>query len=446
MDSLNSWLMPMWNLTPSDSDALVMLAWLTSSYLPVMALAGLGAMLAVGGPWRRTAIQMLLAMGFAWLVTRGIQMYWPQPRPFMLGIGTHWVQHAASPSFPSRHAAVGLAFGFAGVVGSPKRWVGLTLLVGGLLIAWSRVALGLHFPVDVVAGALIAAVATLCVFLAWQPRREPASQATAPSSADAFVTSPSFISTVAQLEVSVLIPAKDEAGSIGPLVNEVAGALGNYCTYEVVLVDDGSTDATSATFLAYCRLRGVRAQLLRHARSCGQSTALLTAAQHAQGRYLVTIDGDGQNDPADIPALVADARRLSLAGPDFCIAGYRRNRRDTRWKRLQSKVANAVRRQVLDDGVPDTGCGLKLIPRSTWLRLPYFDHMHRFIPALVQRAGGRVSVVPVNHRHRRTGVSKYTAWNRLWVGIVDMVGVRWLILRSKRPILSSKEVVDGSVS
>ena len=248
------------------------------------------------------------------------------------------------------------------------------------------------------------------------------------------------------LEVSVLIPAKDEAGNIGSLVTEIVSALQPVCHFEIVLVDDGSSDDTGQVFLLRCKALGASAQMLRHERSCGQSTALTTAARHARARYLVTIDGDGQNDPADIPALLAEAGRMATDGPDFCVAGFRKNRRDTEWKKFQSKIANAVRRRILDDGVPDTGCGLKLIPRRTWLQLPYFDHMHRYIPALVRRLGGRISVVPVNHRHRQAGVSKYTAWNRVWVGIVDMFAVRWLIKRSKLPRLSAREWVDEATA
>ncbi|MEZ5647118.1 MAG: glycosyltransferase family 2 protein [Burkholderiaceae bacterium] len=254
---------------------------------------------------------------------------------------------------------------------------------------------------------------------------------------------PDVLDLSSDLQVSVLIPAKDEAGNIGSLVSEIVAALQPVCSYEIVLVDDGSSDGTGDVFLSRCRELGAHAQLLRHARSCGQSTALATAARHARARYLVTIDGDGQNDPADIPALLADAARMSADGPDFCIAGYRKNRRDTEWKKFQSKIANGVRRRILDDGVPDTGCGLKLIPRRTWLLLPYFNHMHRYIPALVRRLGGRISVVAVNHRHRQAGISKYTAWNRVWVGIVDMFGVRWLIQRSKLPQVAAREVLDG---
>lgn len=241
--------------------------------------------------------------------------------------------------------------------------------------------------------------------------------------------------------VSVLIPAKDEAGNIGVLVDEIVRALQPACGFEIVLVDDGSTDGTDQQFLQRCQALGAQAQLIRHAHGCGQSTALWSASHHARGRYFVTIDGDGQNDPADIPALVRQAQALEAGGEHFCIAGYRHKRKDTEWKKIQSKIANAVRRLILDDGVPDTGCGLKLIPRSTWGLLPYFDHMHRYIPALVRRVGGRIAVVPVNHRHRTAGVSKYTAWNRVWVGIVDMIGVRWLIRRSKQPVLERVETV-----
>ena len=240
--------------------------------------------------------------------------------------------------------------------------------------------------------------------------------------------------------VSVLIPAKDEADNIGHLVDEIHRALAGRHSHEVVLVDDGSSDDTGAMFLQHCQQSGTSARLIRHTRSAGQSTALWTAARHATGRFFVTIDGDGQNDPADIPELVAQGLTLEKKHRHFCIAGFRKNRRDTRWKKIQSRIANAVRRSILDDGVPDTGCGLKLVPRETWLSLPYFDHMHRFLPALVKRLGGAIEVVPVHHRHRTAGVSKYTAWNRLWVGIVDMWGVSWLIRRSKLPLIERVEV------
>ncbi len=255
------------------------------------------------------------------------------------------------------------------------------------------------------------------------------------------IASPSSATSAEAPLVSVLIPAKDESGNIGALVDEITLALRPVCTFEVVLVDDGSTDGTGDVFLRHGKELGINAQLIAHAHSCGQSTAMWTASRHALGRYLVTIDGDGQNDPADIPALVRQADEMSARSEHFCIAGFRHRRKDTEWKKIQSRIANAVRRQILDDGVPDTGCGLKLIPRATWVLLPYFNHMHRYIPALVRRLGGEIAVVPVNHRHRQAGVSKYTAWNRVWVGIVDMFGVRWLIQRSKRPVVAKTESI-----
>ncbi len=238
---------------------------------------------------------------------------------------------------------------------------------------------------------------------------------------------------------SVLIPARDEAGNIGRLIGEIQAALESRYPYEVVLVDDGSSDDTGEVFLRCSRELAVPALLIRHARSTGQTSALWTAARHAAGRFLITIDGDGQNDPADIPALIARALPMASSHGHFCVAGERRKRRDTRWKKIQSRIANAVRRRILDDGVADTGCGLKLLPRATWMALPDFDHMHRFVPALVKRIGGAIEVVPVNHRHRAAGVSKYTAWNRLWVGIVDLMGVRWLIRRTRLPAIERLE-------
>ena len=248
--------------------------------------------------------------------------------------------------------------------------------------------------------------------------------------------SPAAVAAGAAPLVSVLIPAKNETGNIGALVAEVVAALRPECAFEIVLVDDGSDDGTGDEFLQRCTELGAAARLIRHDKSVGQSTALMSAARQAQGRYLITIDGDGQNDPADMPALLRSARATEAQGEHFCIAGYRKNRQDTEWKKFQSRIANAVRQKILSDQVPDTGCGLKLIPRATWLQLPYFDHMHRYLPALVLRLGGAIRVVPVNHRARQAGVSKYNAWNRLWVGLVDMAGVVWLTRRGKRPVIA----------
>ncbi|WP_133407799.1 glycosyltransferase family 2 protein [Parashewanella tropica] len=241
--------------------------------------------------------------------------------------------------------------------------------------------------------------------------------------------------------VSVLIPAKDEAENIPNLIKEVHVALSEICPFEVVLVSDGCIDATGDLFITHCELLQIEAQLVENQASVGQSTALYQAAQKARGKWLVTIDGDGQNNPADIPLLMEQAQKLP-EDKDYCITGFRHQRKDTSWKRLQSKIANFIRNAILHDDVPDTGCGLKLIPKMTWQKLPYFDHMHRYLPALIKRMGGQIKVVPVSHRDRAFGVSKYTAWNRVWVGIVDLFGVRWLVKRSRCPVVQSHTILS----
>ncbi|SFL99086.1 glycosyltransferase family 2 protein [Marinobacter zhejiangensis] len=229
--------------------------------------------------------------------------------------------------------------------------------------------------------------------------------------------------------LSVVIPAKDEQDNIGQLINEIYHVLRDYPHFEVVVVDDGSRDQTLSTAVATARTLGCPIQAIRHGQSIGQSGALLTGIRQARGNLIVTMDGDGQNDPADIPALLQ--RAATHQNRDFCIAGYRRKRKDTAWKRFQSRLANRIRGALLRDGVPDTGCGLKLFPRATFLKLPWFNHGHRFIPALVRGIGGDIDVVEVNHRDRTLGTSKYNAWNRAWAGILDLAGVMWLLHRTR---------------
>ncbi|MGC8119820.1 glycosyltransferase family 2 protein [Marinobacter sp. VGCF2001] len=231
--------------------------------------------------------------------------------------------------------------------------------------------------------------------------------------------------------LSLVIPAKDEQDNIGTLLTEAFTVMRDYSGFEVVIVDDGSLDQTLETARRTATAHGGRLIAIRHDQSIGQSGALATGVRQARGRWIVTMDGDGQNDPADIPALLQRANRMQVE--DFCIAGYRRNRKDSFWKRFQSRLANRVRDAFLHDGVPDTGCGLKLFPRATFLKLPWFDHAHRFIPALVRGLGGDIAVVEVNHRPRTAGISKYNAWNRTWAGIVDMIGVMWLLRRTRVP-------------
>ena len=232
-------------------------------------------------------------------------------------------------------------------------------------------------------------------------------------------------------ELSVVVPVHDEAANIAPLIAEIDAALSGRIEFEIVYVDDGSGDA-SAEELARARRRHPQLKVLRHRAQCGQSAALGTGIAAARAEWIATLDGDGQNDPADILPLV-EARDRSGDPNLRMIAGVRRKRRDSLFRRLSSRVANAVRRRVLRDATTDTGCGLKLFRREAYLALPAFDHMHRFLPALIKRGGGAVLEVPVGHRPRRAGASHYGMLNRTWIGLVDMLGVAWLQRRVKIP-------------
>jgi dolichol-phosphate mannosyltransferase len=234
------------------------------------------------------------------------------------------------------------------------------------------------------------------------------------------------------LEISVIVPVRNEGPNIAPLVAEIEAALAAV-PHEIVYVDDGSTDDTAARLAELCATAPL--VIRRHRSSCGQSAAIVTGVRTARGTWIATLDGDGQNDPADIPALYAQAKAQNDAL--VLIAGHRVNRRDTRTKRLASQFANRVRAWLLHDATPDTGCGLKLFQREAFLTLPHFDHMHRYLPALFIRAGGRVESVPVNHRPRTRGQSNYGTLDRLWVGIFDLAGVFWLQRRWKRPIVET---------
>ena len=243
------------------------------------------------------------------------------------------------------------------------------------------------------------------------------------------------------MDLSVVIPVKNEAGNIVPLFEEIRATLEGIIDYEVLFIDDGSRDDTAAEVLA---LAGIQPQLrlLRHDVSYGQSAAIRTGVRAARGVWIATLDGDGQNDPADIPDLWRVGRSNSLS-ERVLIAGYREKRQDVWLKRSASRIANAARRRLLGDDTPDTGCGLKLFARSLFLELPYFDHMHRFLPALVLREGGNVLSVRVNHRPRRSGVSKYGVLDRLGVGIIDLLGVMWLQRRATRPHILDERASEG---
>jgi dolichol-phosphate mannosyltransferase len=232
-----------------------------------------------------------------------------------------------------------------------------------------------------------------------------------------------------QPELSIVVPVHNERDNIAPLIDEILAALRGLVAFEIVYVDDLSRDDTVQMLVA--RQEFVpELRVIRHLTQCGQSTAVRNGVKAARGAWIATLDGDGQNDPADIPKLLA--QRELVAADVRLFAGWRVKRNDDAIKRLSSKIANAVRSRLLRDATPDTGCGIKLFERAAFLDLPYFDHMHRYLPALMQRAGFRTVSVPVNHRPRSAGISKYGMWNRLWVGISDLRGVAWLIRRSKR--------------
>lgn len=226
--------------------------------------------------------------------------------------------------------------------------------------------------------------------------------------------------------VSVVVPVHNEAGNITPLIEEIVAALAAL-DHEILYVDDASTDG-SAEELAACAVRFAQLRVLRNVRRAGQSTSVLNGVRAARYAWIATLDGDGQNDPGDIPQLISE---LLQDGEAPMAIGHRHRRRDSWMRRRASGVAKGARRMLLGDEVPDSGCGLKVIRRDSYLALPYFDHMHRFLPTLVQQGGERVLSVPVNHRPRERGKSKYGIVDRAVEGLIDLFGVAWLGLRNK---------------
>lgn len=233
---------------------------------------------------------------------------------------------------------------------------------------------------------------------------------------------------LAAAEISVVVPVFNEEHNIAPLVREIADALRGRIAFEIVYVDDASEDG-SLRMLTALKTDFPELRVLRHAARSGQSAAIHTGVDAARAAWIATLDGDGQNDPADIPKLL-EARSAAVPGTKL-FAGWRVDRQDSASKRWGSRAANAIRSRMLRDNTPDTGCGIKLFERKAFLALPYFDHMHRYLPALMQRAGWQTVSVPVSHRGRSTGVSKYSNLQRAWVGLRDLRGVAWLISRSK---------------
>jgi dolichol-phosphate mannosyltransferase len=239
-------------------------------------------------------------------------------------------------------------------------------------------------------------------------------------------------------ELSVVVPVHNEIESLPQLVAEIGAALDGQVDYEVVFVDDGSDDGT-AELLSTFASRFPRLRVVRHRKRAGQSAAIATGVQSARAPWIVTLDGDGQNDPADILTLLA-AMRDPAAPPKLrLVIGERRQRQDRLGKRVAGSIANTIRARLLGDGTPDTGCGLKLFTRAAFLAVPHFNRMHRFLPALFLREGWRVASVPVSHRPRRYGRSHYGVLDRLWVGLFDFAGLLWLQRRRLRAIVEESD-------
>jgi dolichol-phosphate mannosyltransferase len=245
-------------------------------------------------------------------------------------------------------------------------------------------------------------------------------------------------SDAAAVEVSVVVPVRNEAGNVAPLIAEIAAALDGRWPYEIIYVNDGSTDATPERLAEIMKQRA-NLRRIDHAISSGQSAAVRTGVRVARGAIVATLDGDGQNNPVFLPDLIAAIQngggRIGLA------AGQRVGRKATGFKKLQSRIANGVRNAILHDGTRDTGCGLKAFRRDLFLVMPYFDGLHRFLPALVRREGYDITYVDVIDRPRHSGVSNYGFFDRLWIGIMDLVGVWWLI-RRKKPTPVATEVTS----
>src|SRR3954466_9767954 len=236
------------------------------------------------------------------------------------------------------------------------------------------------------------------------------------------------LSDPAPVDVSIVVPVRNEAGNVAPLIAEIASALDGRWRYEIIYVNDGSTDATPARLGEIMRERN-NLRRIDHAVSSGQSAAVRSGVRAARGAIVATLDGDGQNNPAFLPDLIAAVQNGS--GRTGLAAGQRVGRKDTGFKKLQSRIANGVRNAILRDGTRDTGCGLKAFRRDVFLMMPYFDGLHRFLPALVRREGYEIAYVDVIDRPRHSGVSNYGFFDRLWIGIMDLAGVWWLIRRKK---------------
>jgi dolichol-phosphate mannosyltransferase len=246
----------------------------------------------------------------------------------------------------------------------------------------------------------------------------------------------------ATVAVSIVVPVRNEAENVAPLIAEITSALDGRWDYEIIYVNDGSTDATAERLNSLMKQRPNLRQI-RHTNSAGQSAAVRSGVRAARGAIVATLDGDGQNNPTFLPDLISAIEngdgRVGLA------AGQRVGRKDTGLKKIQSRIANAVRSSILRDGTRDTGCGLKAFPREVFLSMPYFDGLHRFLPALVRREGFEISYVDVVDRPRQSGVSNYGFFDRLWIGIMDLAGVWWLIRRKKPTPIPTEVTSQGDL-
>jgi dolichol-phosphate mannosyltransferase len=400
-----------------------------------------------------------------WIVGRG--------RPFVGGKAnafnfSHFAGTEAYASFPSAHAITSASLAFAVAALWPRARI--PMIVYAVLVAASRLVLLAHHPSDVVAGALVGVVGAMLVRYWFAIRRlgfrivpdgaivplsgpfkglptahRPHKKRT-PQSPDAVLCCGPTQTTSVDLSssdteavtVSIVVPVHNEAGNVAPLIAEITAALDGRWAYEIIYVNDGSIDATAERLAAEMKPRGNLRQI-RHAASSGQSAAVRSGVRAARGAIVATLDGDGQNNPAFLPDLILaieqGGERMGLA------AGQRVGRKDTGFKKMQSRIANGVRNGILRDGTRDTGCGLKAFRREVFLMMPYFDGLHRFLPALVRREGYEIAYVDVIDRPRHSGVSNYGFFDRLWIGIMDLAGVWWLI-RRKKPTPVATEVIS----
>jgi membrane-associated phospholipid phosphatase len=355
-----------------------------------------------------------------------------------------FVFDARFASFPSGHTITAFAMAVALGWFLPK-WR-IALYTVAVLVAISRLVLESHYLADVLAGALVGTLSAIILRRMFAARRivfEPDGSAIRVRSiGEPYAMQATGLQVVGMREIgfeesdprehpvlSVVVPVRNEVGNVATLVGEIAKAVTPLGPFEIIYVNDGSFDGTGDELTGQ-RARYPQLRQIDHTASCGQSAAIRTGVRAARASIVCTLDGDGQNDPIYIPQLY---RKLQEAG-DACglVQGQRVGRKATAFKKMQSHIANAVRSWFLQDGTRDTGCGLKCFRRDVYMELPYFDALHRFMAALVRREGFDIAYVNVVDRERLSGVSNYGFFDRIWIGILDLFGVRWLIRRRRR--------------